>query len=129
MVDTKRYEEWFNMANKDLLSAQILFEHEADYGIICFHCQQTLEKYLKGYLLRQTGMIQEGHNLVKLCKRAMVYESGFKEFVKDCALLNTYYIETRYPAEDPLVVSKEDTEECLKTVNNLISYIQQTVMK
>ena len=45
MVDTKRYKEWLTMAEKDLKSAKILFEHDADYGIVCFHCQQAIEKY------------------------------------------------------------------------------------
>jgi len=45
VVDTKRYKEWLTMAEKDLKSAKILFEHDADYGIVCFHCQQAIEKY------------------------------------------------------------------------------------
>lgn len=127
MVDTKRYEDWFKMAKKDLQSAKILFEHEADYGIVCFHCQQAAEKFLKGYLVKQTGMVQEGHSVVKLCRRAVQFEPEFKTFLKDCALLNIYYIETRYPAEDPLVVLKEDTEECLKIVDSLIQFIERSV--
>lgn len=70
MVDSKRHKEWFAMAEKELKSAKILFEHDADYGIVCFHCQQTIEKYLKGYLILQTGELTEGHSLVKLCKKA-----------------------------------------------------------
>lgn len=49
MVDSKRYEEWFKMAKKDLNGARILYEHGGDNGIVCFHCQQAIEKYLKGF--------------------------------------------------------------------------------
>lgn len=51
LVDTKRYKDWFDIAEKDLKSAKILFQHDADYGIVCFHCQQAIEKYLKGYII------------------------------------------------------------------------------
>lgn len=123
MVDTKNYEEWFKMALKDLTSAQILFDHDADYGIICFHLQQAVEKYLKGYLIKQTGILQEGHSLVKLCKKAVPEDSGFKRFLKDMAFLNTFYIETRYPAEDPLLVDRDDVNECFRITKEIIDFI------
>lgn len=61
MVDSKRYKEWFAIAEKDLKSAKILFEHDVDYGIVCFHCQQAIEKYLKGYLILKSGELIEGN--------------------------------------------------------------------
>lgn len=57
MVDSKKYEEWLQMAKKDLQSAKILFEHDGDYGIVCFHCQQAIEKYLKGFLIFKSGKL------------------------------------------------------------------------
>ncbi len=116
MVDSVKYKDWFEMAKKDIKSAEILFQHEADNGIICFHSQQAIEKYLKGFLIKTTGELQEGHSLVKLCKKAVAYDKVLNDFIKDMAFVNTYYIETRYPAEDPLIVSKEDAEECIKSL-------------
>ncbi|MDR3599004.1 MAG: HEPN domain-containing protein [Desulfosporosinus sp.] len=117
--------EWFVMAQKDLRSAKILFEYDADNEIVCFHCQQTLEKYLKGYLIAMTGELQEGHNLLKLCKRAMLHDLKFNVFLKDMAFVNVFYIETRYPAIDPLLVSKEDTEECFRIVDGVLTRINE----
>ncbi|GAB6153651.1 hypothetical protein JCM17380_24010 [Desulfosporosinus burensis] len=127
MVDSDKYNEWFVMAQKDLRSAKILFDHDADNEIICFHCQQTLEKYLKGYLIFVTGELQEGHNLLKLCKKALLYDNKFTEFLKDMAFVNAFYIETRYPAIDPLIVSQEDTEECLRIVDRVLARINNLV--
>jgi HEPN domain-containing protein len=127
VVDSKRYKEWFAIAEKDLKSARILFEHDADYGIVCFHCQQAIEKYLKGYLIFKTGELIEGHSLVKLCKKASQFNETFKSLVKDCALVNAFYIETRYPAEDPLVVSKEEVEDCFRIVNEIVSKINKEI--
>lgn len=125
MVDTDKYNEWFLMAQKDLRSAKILFDHDADNEIVCFHCQQTLEKYLKGYLIAVTGELKEGHNLLKLCKKAMLHDQGFNVFLKDLAFVNAFYIETRYPAIDPLIVSKEDTEECFRIVVAVLEKVNE----
>lgn len=124
---TTEFNEWFQMAKKDIRSAIILFEHGADNEIICFHCQQAIEKYLKGYLIFARGELQEGHSLIKLCKKAMIHENTFGDFLKDLAFVNTYYIETRYPAVDPLEVSNNDTEECLRITDKIVAKIDKLV--
>jgi HEPN domain-containing protein len=112
------------MAKKDMQGAEILFEHDADNGIICFHCQQAIEKSLKAYLISVTGVLQDGHSLVKLCKNAATHNSLFSGLLKDMAFVSTYYIETRYPAEDPLLVSKEDAAECMAISKKVIRMIE-----
>ncbi len=37
MLQVDKYNEWFIMAQKDLRSAKILFDHSADHEILCFH--------------------------------------------------------------------------------------------
>jgi HEPN domain-containing protein len=127
LVDSVRYKEWLEMAKKDMKSAHILFEHEADFGIVCFHCQQTLEKYLKGYLIFKTGLLEQGHNLIKLCRKAASYDKSFNELIKDCSFVNTFYIETRYPAEDPLSITNEDVLECFSILEKIIDKIDKGV--
>lgn len=127
MVDTLKYKEWFETAKKDLKGAKILYEHDADYGLVLFHLQQAVEKYLKGYLILKTGMLQEGHSLIRLCKKATVYNNEFRKFIKDCAFLNGYYIETRYPAEDPLIAEDEDVKDGLKFAEEIIEYIEKVI--
>lgn len=127
MVDTLRYKEWFIVAEKHLKGAEILFEHDADFGIVLFHLQQCVEKYLKGFLIYKTGVLQGGHSLIKLCKKACEFDNGFRNYIKDCAFLNEYYIETRYPAEDPLIADNEDVEEGLKITKEIIEFINLTI--
>lgn len=115
------------MANKDFRGAEILFEYEADYGLVCFHCQQTIEKYFKGYLLYQTGVLQEGHGLIKLCKKATEFDVQFKNFIKDCAFVNAYYIETRYPSEDPLNITEEEVVMCLDITKRIMSLVDNSI--
>lgn len=127
MVDTKRYQEWLDKARRDLRSAEILYQHEGDYDAICYFCQQVVEKYFKGFLLKHTAINQEGHNLLKLCKKAALYDRNLEVFTKDCAFLNTYYIETRYPQEDPLEVTEKDVQECIRIANTIVVHIDKTL--
>ncbi len=126
MVDTTRYIEWFEMAKRDLKGAEILFQYDGDFGLVCFHSQQSIEKLFKGYLIFKTGILQEGHSLVKLCKKAISFDDRFKEYLKDCAFVNAFYIETRYPAEETLEITEEEVIMCLditKTIMKLIDII------
>lgn len=124
MVDTLRHRDWFEKSKKDLQGAAILFEHDADNGIVCFLCQQAIEKALKGFLICATGSLQDGHSLIKLCKRAEGHHPLFADMTRDMAFVNIYYIETRYPSEDPLIVSEQDARACLEIAISLAQTIE-----
>ncbi len=127
MVDTLKHRDWFEIANKDLNGAKILYEHGADYGLVLFHLQQAVEKYFKGYLIYKTGILQSGNSLIKLCKKSCEFDSEFRKYIKDAAFLNGYYIETRYPGEDPLIADKEDVEDGMNFTIEIIDLINQKI--
>lgn len=74
-------------------------------------------------------MLQGGHSLIKLCKKACEFDDEFRKYIKDCAFLNGYYIETRYPAEDPLIADKEDVEEGMKFTVEITNAIVKKLIK
>ncbi|CDM70266.1 hypothetical protein CM240_3149 [Clostridium bornimense] len=82
-------------------------------------------KYLKGFLIYKTGVLQGGNSLIKLCKKANEYHKEFRKYIKDCAFLNEYYIETRYPAKDPLIATKEDVEDGLNFTIEIVRFIDK----
>lgn len=125
MVDSVRYKDWQDKANADLKSAKILFEHEADYGIVSFHCQQAIEKLLKSFVLKRTSTLIEGHSLVFLCKKAIELDIEFKIFLKDCAYTNQFYIETRYPADVPIEMTKEEAGECISITEKIFAEVSK----
>ncbi len=53
MVDAGFIEPWIRKADNDISSARYLAENmrPAPAEIICFHCQQAAEKYLKAFLV------------------------------------------------------------------------------
>lgn len=71
--------------------------------------------------------IVSGHSLIYLCKRSEVYNEDFKKFIKDCGFVNQYYIETRYPADTPLIVSDYEAEECLKIGLEVLALVEKLI--
>ena len=64
MGDSLRYKDWFEKAAHDLRGAEILIEHDGGNDLVAFHCQQAMERMLKGWLLKTTGELLDGHSLV-----------------------------------------------------------------
>ncbi|MZI81694.1 HEPN domain-containing protein [Clostridium butyricum] len=58
-----------------------------------------------------------------LCKLAQGHDVSFKKYIKDCGFANKYYIETRYPADSPLIVSDYEAGECVKIAEEIYNYI------
>lgn len=100
--DSRRYHDWLARAGEDILTAGVLVQHDNCYNAAAFHCQQTIEKALKAYILLKSDVLADGHNLPWLCKRAMRYDETFADWLDESASLNRCYIETRYPADIPL---------------------------
>jgi HEPN domain-containing protein len=90
--------EWIQIADEDLYSAQMLNELvRKPYEIICYHCAQAVEKYLKGYLTSYDIVPQRTHNLFVLLELCMEKDIRFESIRTECGLLNRFTNEVRYP--------------------------------
>ncbi len=97
--DSRHYFEWMEYASEDLAAATALIGQGVCLNTVCFHCQQTIEKSLKAYLLFVSGQNMDGHNLSWLTRQACRFNSDFGRFIGKTALFNSYYIECRYPSD------------------------------
>ena len=113
MADSKRFRDWYVNAKTDLESANILFRYHGDPATVAFHCQQAVEKALKGFILSHTKRLYDGHSLVFLCKKAAEIDPLFSDCRRDLAYLNQFYIESRYPADMPHEMTREEAKHCL----------------
>lgn len=86
---------WFNMADYDLKTAQVMF-NGGRYLYVGFMCHQVVEKALKGLYVKQFNKIPPyTHNLLTLC---MNLDLDISEEDKGfLAELNPLNIEARYP--------------------------------
>ena len=112
--DSCFYYKWLDKALCDLQAARLLLTYGGDHYNIAFHCQQAIEKALKGYLLFRTGRHFDGHNLTYLCRQAIQLDSkAFSEYLDESAALNDLYIETRYPTDLPFEIDELEVRRYL----------------
>jgi HEPN domain-containing protein len=93
-------QQWLNIATEDHIVAQLVLDEE-HFSHACFLAQQCMEKSLKAYLIATTNQYPRVHNLVDLLTLCIAIDSNFAQFAAACALVDKYYIPTRYPAGIP----------------------------
>lgn len=117
--------EWFEFAKRDLESARFLMNmHPMPIEIICYHCQQSAEKYLKGYAALNGSSIAKTHDLVILNKICKNYNKDFITIDDECVELVVYGVQVRYPYE--LEVNEQDMKfaiECADKIEKFLNLI------
>ena len=122
---------WIQLADYDLHAAEILIDLEFLLpNIAAFHCQQTIEKYLKAFLVENDIPVIKTHDLIKL--NGMINEiKDLKIDEKKLMIINEVYIESRYPGELGLIPegmpSKNQVEEFLAFAKEIKSIIMEAL--
>jgi len=103
--------EWFRFAASDLSSAEhLLGKHPQPLELICYLCEQSAEKYLKGYLIyKGVADPPKTHNLDVLCEMCSEYDGRFQEIKRACNVLTLYGVQPRYPHE--MEISEHDMKK------------------
>jgi HEPN domain-containing protein len=122
-ADSRRYYDWLDRAAEDMKAADILEEDEFCFYACAFHCQQTIEKALKAYVLLKTDRLLDGHNLTWLCKQAARYDSQFQQWLPESAALNRCYIETRYPTDIPMKLQEKQVKNYMRIACEMYIFI------
>jgi|LFRM01.1.fsa_nt_gb HEPN domain-containing protein len=118
--------EWFTFADNDLKSAKFLFHmYPAPLEIICYLCQQSAEKYLKGFIAMNGGRILKTHDLTLLNKTCIEYDQSFQKIQGACIELVDYATQARYPFhleldEHDQKKAVESAEKIRKLILNLV---------
>jgi HEPN domain-containing protein len=95
MDNSIRHEEWYFQSDYDLETAFDMFTSRRNVYCI-FMCHLSLEKALKGLLIKKTGEFpSKTHSLVYLVdKIGLDMEENYSEFLY---MLNKISVPTRYP--------------------------------
>lgn len=122
---------WLEQAIEDLKWAKDLAER-GGYYIACFLSQQVGEKALKAFLYAQGEEIVIGHSVERLCHLAAKYEANFLKKVKKWAILDGYYIPTRYPNGLPdsipaKVYTSDAAGEAVRLAGEIVDYIKEKI--
>ena len=97
---------WFARGDVDVRAAERLLDGP-DPEAVAVHIQQAIEKYLKGYLLRQGWRLRRIHDLGTLLKEAVGYDPSLERFRELCIVATEYYVAERYPYDEGEVASQE----------------------
>lgn len=128
MDKTKEMEEWFKIAKEDYESAIFLTNmNKKPLEVICFHCQQSAEKDLKGFLVKKDIKIKRTHNLEMILKSCIEIDPKFKKLIKNCIRLRDYAVELRYPYR--LEINEKIMEIALKDAELIKEFVYKEVYK
>jgi HEPN domain-containing protein len=115
-------EEWFAISSDDLSVAIHCFEnmHPKKLAIACYHCQQSAEKALKGFLLSQNIEPPKIHDLQILCEMCIKQDASFNEIYEASSKLSPYGVVTRYPQE--IAVNEIITKTALELSQAILTF-------
>jgi HEPN domain-containing protein len=118
---------WLEQAMEDLKWAKDLAER-GGHHIACFLAQQVGEKALKAFLYAEGEEIVIGHSVERLCHFAAKFDAEFLEKVTIWAILDGYYVPTRYPNSLPdSIPAKVYTKNAAKEAVGLAEEIVESV--
>ena len=113
--------EWFNFADADYDSAIILNNaHRKHNEIICYHCQQAVEKYLKAFICYNGIIPPKIHVLEILCASCSKFDLSFDQIAKECAYLSPFAIHSRYPLE--MEITGSNTAKALEIAEKVKNF-------
>ena len=120
---------WFEQAEADRKGAQLLFDGES-YHLACFISQQVAEKALKAFIYAQGEEFVVGHSVESLSRWAAEYDPDFEKLRQKVALLDGYYIPTRYPNGLPdsipaRVYNRHAAEETMLMADQVLYLVRQ----
>lgn len=120
---------WLEQAEEDLKWTRHLVR-EGAHHIACFLAQQVAEKALKAFLYAHGREIVLGHSIERLCQEAAQYWEAFARHAQRWALLDGYYVPTRYPNSLPgsipaKVYTREAAEEAARLAEEVVRVVRE----
>jgi HEPN domain-containing protein len=106
-----------------------LEEDNKFYSQICFHFQQAAEKYLKAYIAAYDLEFEKVHNLVALLKICGEKDASLLSVMDLCELLNTAYIDTRYPVHWPVDYSSDKAQKMQEAAGKIGNLVKDVLVK
>jgi len=123
----KLAQEWFQKAEDTWKFTRAGWEETEISSEACFGCQQTVEKYLKGYLISQGIKPDRTHILSDLLVECRKIDQNFEQIADGCEVLTEYYNPARYPMDVPGSFSDDKGEEAIKTTQKVLKFIKSKI--
>jgi len=125
-------ERWLRQADHDLLVAQTQLQ-SGFFSDCCFMAEQIAQKALKAFLYAQGERAIAEHSVKSLMKRAMASDRRFEPLIEEAAMLDQYYIPTRYPdaLAEPAVpfesYTKDQATKAIASAQRMFTLVKQSL--
>jgi HEPN domain-containing protein len=94
--------QWTAKAQQDLEAAVHLLDEGGRFAdIIGFLSQQSVEKYLKAFLISRGVEFPRTHDIHKLLQLVATVDTALSASLSDADLLTPFGVEVRYPGDKP----------------------------
>lgn len=118
-IETSVADDWLMIARKDWRRIERnLRAHDVEAS--AFFLQQSLEKYLKGFLLSRKWRLRKVHELDALLDEAAKYKPELESFRDLCERVSGYYFAERYPPLGTLDLTSEDLKRDLEEARSFV---------
>jgi len=107
--------DWVEKAEGDFGTSgrELRNRKNPNYDAVCFHAQQSVEKYFKACLQEAEIAFSKTHDLVALLDLVLKVEPLWLEFRPMARALNTFAVDLRYPGESAdLKIAKQAFKYC-----------------
>jgi len=112
MVDNDIIKEWITKADQDFEFARINLEEEKQFfAQICFHFNQSAEKYLKAFIIANSLEFRKIHDLHLLLKQCKSKDPSF------------------FPVHWPTIFSKKEAEKAHKAAKSIRNFLKKKLQK
>lgn len=120
--------DWLRIAEKDLSRVERLIG-DRDIELSAFCLQQSVEKFLKAFLLSNGWKLRKIHDLNVLIDDAVIYDPAFEIYRESCQKITAFYFVDRYPLLKEFGITEDDVRTSLEQVKSLIEKIRTKIGK
>lgn len=118
--------DWLVFAEKDLVRAERSLR-ENDPEIAGFFLQQSVEKFLKAFLLSNGWSLRRIHTLSVLLDDAVLYEPSLEQYRLACQRIALFYMDSRYPSALLTGATESDVRHWQSEIEGLIEQIRSAL--
>ena len=121
--------EWLRFAQNDMGVAEHLLKNyfPKPLEIICFHCQQAVEKGIKAVILYKgsPGGMPRSHDILLLLNQIKNMVQIPERFFSYSDILRPYGIVMRYPSE--LFLEERDAKEAVQMAQDILTWAENLI--
>lgn len=127
MQNKNLVDKWCAFAEMDYLTAIHLSNnmYPKPREIICYHCQQAIEKMLKAILLAYGNAILKTHDLALLAENLQNFTDVSERILEICENLTPYGVKFRYPQE--LYLEDHHVAEALEDCKEIYEWLKEKI--